>query len=66
MNNLKRIREAAGLSQAQLATAAGVPKRTIESYEQGERDIRKGQAAVVTAIAEALKVDITELWKGEE
>lgn len=35
--NLKKLREGAGLSQEQLATAIGVSKSTIGMYEQGKR-----------------------------
>lgn len=61
MSNLKRIREAAGLSQSQLAAAAEVSNRTIQSYEQGERDINKAQGVVLLQLAQALKVRIEDL-----
>lgn len=35
---LKAIRQAAGLSQPQLAAESGVPVGTIRDYEQGRRD----------------------------
>jgi transcriptional regulator with XRE-family HTH domain len=35
--HLKRLREAAGLSQPQLAQAAGVPVGTLRQWEQGRR-----------------------------
>jgi putative transcriptional regulator len=35
---LKELRDAAGLSQAGLAEAGGVPIGTIRDYEQGKRD----------------------------
>jgi DNA-binding XRE family transcriptional regulator len=34
---LKQLREAAGLSQSQLAKAAGVPVGSIQGWEQGRR-----------------------------
>jgi transcriptional regulator with XRE-family HTH domain len=34
---LKRLREAAGLSQAKLAAAAGVSPRTVQNWEYGKR-----------------------------
>lgn len=37
MNNLKEARQAAGLSQAKMASLFEIPKRTIESWEAGER-----------------------------
>lgn len=38
---LKKYRERAGLSQAQLAEASGVNIRMIQHYEQGDKDIKK-------------------------
>jgi XRE family transcriptional regulator, regulator of sulfur utilization len=35
--NFRRLREAAGLSQSQLARAAGVPVGTYQQWEQGRR-----------------------------
>ena len=61
MSNLKRIREAAGLSQSQLAKAATVNIKTIQGYEQGERDINKAQALTLYQIAKVLKVNIEDL-----
>lgn len=37
MNNLKEARQAAGLSQAKMSKLFEIPKRTIESWESGER-----------------------------
>ena len=36
MKNIRRIREASGLSQSQLAAAPGVNVRMIQHYEQGQ------------------------------
>ena len=41
---LKSIREARGLSQAELAEQSGVKKRMIQLYEQKVNDIDKAQA----------------------
>jgi transcriptional regulator with XRE-family HTH domain len=35
---LQQLRERAGLSQSQLATASGVPVWTLRGYEQGRRE----------------------------
>lgn len=67
MTNLKRIRTDAGLSQSQLAEAAGVSLRTLQHYEQGERDINKAQGQTLLTLARALCVtieDILELQEG--
>ncbi len=41
--NLRTLREAAGLSQSQLAKASGVGVRSIQLYEQRQKDINKAQ-----------------------
>lgn len=52
--NLKRIREARGLSQAKLAEASGVSVRMIQHYEQGVKDINSAAALTVYRLAQAL------------
>jgi transcriptional regulator with XRE-family HTH domain len=55
---LRRLREAAGLSQAKLAAAAGVHWRTIQNYEYARRTM---PFDVAERIADALGVDLNEL-----
>lgn len=50
---LKELREAAELSQSQLADKAGVAVRNIENWEQG---LSEPRFSVVLRIAEALGV----------
>ena len=57
MNNLKKLRQAAGISQAELAKLSGVNKRMIEHYEQGFKDLSKAAFETGLRIAEALDVD---------
>lgn len=54
MLTLKRLREAAGLSQSQLARESGVNVRIIQDYEQGARDINKAAAETVYQLSLAL------------
>lgn len=54
MTNLKRIREARGLSQTKLAEASGVSVRMIQHYEQGVKDINAAAALTVYKLAQAL------------
>ena len=54
MTNLKRIREARGLSQAKLAEISGVNVRMIQYYEQGAKDINAAAALTVYRLAQAL------------
>ena len=58
---LKRIRMAAGLSQAQLASASGVPLRTIQQYEQFQKDINVARGNALLALATALHCDPAQL-----
>ena len=58
MNRLKNTREAAGLTQSELAEKSGVTLRMIRAYEQNTKDINKAQVATVIQLAEALGCDI--------
>lgn len=53
-SNLKRKRLAAGFSQSQLARLTDIPVRTLQQYEQGQKDINKARAEYVIALARAL------------
>lgn len=65
MTNLKRIREASGISQSRLAGISGVSIRNIRAYEstgeQSSRDINKAQALVVYQLAQALGCSVEDL-----
>ena len=52
--NLQALRRAAGLSQRQLAEAARVPVRTLQQYEQRQKNINRARADYVSALARAL------------
>ncbi|MCI5831168.1 MAG: helix-turn-helix transcriptional regulator [Treponema sp.] len=60
---LKRLREASGMSQSQLAELSEVNIRTIRSYEQKTNDINKAQVNVVRKLAHALGCDIADLME---
>ena len=47
--NLKRKRLAANLSQSQLSKLTDIPVRTIQQYEQGQKNINKARAEYVNA-----------------
>jgi transcriptional regulator with XRE-family HTH domain len=55
---VKRLREAAGLSQSQLAKAARVPVNTIQQWEQ---DLRAPSFASAVKLADGLGVSLDEL-----
>ncbi len=53
---LQEYRERAGLSQSQLATAAGVSLSTLQKYECGAKDINKAAAITLYKIAHVLTI----------
>lgn len=61
MNNLKILRENAGLSQGKLSELSGISVRTIQHYEQGSRDINKAQGITLLTLANFLNCTIEDL-----
>lgn len=61
MSNLKKFREAKGLSQSQLASKSGIGIKVIQSYEQQSRDINKASGATLYKLSVALDVKIEDL-----
>ena len=60
-SNLKRIRTAAGLSQSQLAAETEIPVRTIQQYEQGQKNINRANAEYLIRLSKALYCDPARL-----
>ncbi len=58
---LKKIRDAAGLSQSELSKKAGVSLRSIQMYEQRQNDIDKAQGHTLYKLSVALGCDIGDL-----
>ena len=58
---LKQYRQRAGLSQSQLAEESGVPLRTIQQYEQRQKNINKAQAEYLDMLSNALNCSIEQL-----
>lgn len=56
--NVRRVRRAAGISQAELAYRAGISSRYLSSIERG---VVSATVTVLGKIARALKVDPCEL-----
>ena len=52
--NLQARRLAASLSQSQLARAAGIPVRTLQQYEQRQKDVNHARADYLVALSRAL------------
>ncbi len=60
-SNLKIRRESARMSQSRLAEISGVPLRTIQQYEQRQKDIRKANVGYALALARALGCRIEDI-----
>lgn len=55
-SKLRAIRSLRGMTQAQLAEAAGVSPTAITEYEKGKRDLR---ADTIRKLCEAMGVQVT-------
>lgn len=60
-SKLRMLREAAGLSQSELARKSGVGLRAIQQYEQGAKDINRAAAGSVQALARTLHCQMEDL-----
>lgn len=58
---LKALRTAYGYSQSELASASGVGLRSIQMYEQRQKDINKSQAITLFQLATALGCAMEDL-----
>lgn len=61
--NLKKYREAAGLSQAELAKTSEVNIRSIQMFEQRVNDINKAQASTLLRLARSLFCEIEDIME---
>ena len=59
--NLKRIRTAYGCTQAELAKRSGVSLRSIQMYEQRNKDINKASFEAVYSLAKVLGCTMEDL-----
>ena len=59
--NLKRIRMSYGCTQAELAERSGVSLRSIQMYEQRNKDINKASAETVYRISKVLGCTMEDL-----
>ena len=59
--NLKRIRTAYGCTQAELAKRSGVSLRSIQMYEQRNKDINKASVETVYSLAKVLGCTMEDL-----
>ena len=61
--NLKAIRLNAGLSQSDLAEISDIPVRTIQQYEQNQKNINAAKAETVVKLAKALNCTVEALME---
>lgn len=61
MSKLKEIREQKRMTQSELSEKSGVNLRMIQYYEQGAKDIKKGNVMAVLSLADALGCDVREI-----
>lgn len=61
--NLKLLRQNAELSQRELAELSGVPVRTIQQYEQRQKNINKAQAEYLVMLAKVLCCGIEDIME---
>lgn len=59
--NLKIIRTKLNLTQKELSDISGVPVRTIQQYEQRQKNINKAQAEYIVMLSKALSCKIEDL-----
>ncbi len=61
--NLKALRLDAGLSQSELAEISDIPVRTIQQYEQNQKNINAAKAETVIKLAKALNCSVEALME---
>ena len=62
---LKLMRKRAGLSQRELSEMSGIPIRTIQQYEQRQKNINKAKADYLVMLSRVLCCDVCELMEIE-
>lgn len=59
--NLKKMRTLAGFTQAELSKQTNIPLRTIQQYEQRQKNINKAQAETLLRLARVLNCEVEDL-----
>lgn len=60
-SKLQALRLANGLSQSQLAAAAGINSRVLQNYEQGVRDLNGAKLATLLKLCLALNCKLGDI-----
>lgn len=63
---LRTVRVRSGLSQSELATASGVPKKTLQRYEQEPYKLDSAKLKTLCGLSEALGCGITDIIEDAE
>ena len=58
---LQNARKTAGMSQSQLARAAGISVRVLQDYERGARDISGAKLATLLKLCNALHCELRDI-----
>ena len=58
---LQTARQTAGMSQSQLARAAGISVRVLQDYERGARDISGAKLATLLKLCNALHCELRDI-----
>lgn len=66
MNNLKFLRIKKGMTRKELSEKSGINIRTIEGYEQGNRDIEMAYIDTLLSLSIALDCKISDLLENDE
>ena len=61
MSTLKRLRLYAGISQSTLADITGIPVRTIQQYEQKQKNINNAKVDYIIRLSKALYCDAEDI-----
>lgn len=59
--NLKRLRRSVSITQSELAMQSGIPLRTVQQYEQRQKDINKARAEYLIALSKVLNCSSDDL-----
>ena len=58
---LQNARQTAGMSQSQLARAAGISVRVLQDYERGARDISGAKLATLLKLCNVLHCELRDI-----
>jgi transcriptional regulator with XRE-family HTH domain len=65
MSRLKEIRESSGLSQSKLAEEMNISIRTLQAYEQNQRDLAGAKLETILKACTSLKCSLEDMFRTE-